>query len=205
MEIAKNLFNCTALCLQSLASGVREALALRRPFDAVRGSRTIRLCMLKCLLLNGLLFLGSIALFEFALKPAVVSLSRLVFGETDRLLSEQSQRWLGSLLALIYYVSHRNRFFLLMQFVVIHIFFCLFHEKKIVRYFGYSPSTFWVTYSMQVGTRKSHDDTLNCVRPPPLPPPPPPLAPTSRPLKNHRRWRRQQRWTKMMAPGLCFF
>jgi hypothetical protein len=84
MSLFSQFIDDLKLGLYSYYCGVCGALTFRRAFEAVWNSSTIRKLMFKCFLLNGLLFLGSILLFEYALKPillfATASLSRLAFG-----------------------------------------------------------------------------------------------------------------------------
>lgn len=108
-----SLLSSARLCAVSVLSGVQEAVSLKRCFVAVRGSRTIRTCVLKCLLLNGCLFLGSIVIFEHMLKPlltmyASASIAELA-DDSETLDVETSafnyRRMLASALSLSYYVS----------------------------------------------------------------------------------------------------
>lgn len=100
--------DAVVLGVRSVGSGFREALALRRPLDAVRGSATIRRCLLKCFFLNGLLFLGSIVLFERVLTPLLATSTRTLFGadagDVSQRLGAQTRNALTAALTLLYYV-----------------------------------------------------------------------------------------------------
>jgi hypothetical protein len=121
------------LFLQSYFSGVKEALSLRRfddrqlfqvvvsnaartrfrPYDAIVSSNTIRTCMRKCLVLNGLLFLGSILLFENLLRPLLASAMSAIANQAVSANAASttapggSHTMLTAILTLAYYVRSR--------------------------------------------------------------------------------------------------
>ena len=105
----------------SMFSGVHEALSLKRPLQAVLGSTTIRKCFMKCLVLNGMLFLGSILIFEHVVKPLLLSGGETVVSSefvrelnsdmenttqttTSSSSSSSFKRMLPTILTLFYYV-----------------------------------------------------------------------------------------------------
>ena len=104
----------------SMFSGVHEALSLKRPLQAVLGSTTIRKCFMKCLVLNGMLFLGSILIFEHVVKPLLLSGGETVVSSefvrelnsdmenttqtTTSSSSSSFKRMLPTILTLFYYV-----------------------------------------------------------------------------------------------------
>jgi len=59
-------------------SGVKDALMLHKCIYFLAHSETIRFRTLQCFILNGVIFLGSILLFNFAVEPALNFLKRLV-------------------------------------------------------------------------------------------------------------------------------
>ncbi|CAK9023287.1 unnamed protein product [Durusdinium trenchii] len=59
-------------------SGVKDALMLHQCIYFLARSETIRFRTLQCFVLNGVIFLGSILLFNFAVEPALNVLKRLV-------------------------------------------------------------------------------------------------------------------------------
>jgi len=59
-------------------SGVRDALMLHQCIFFLAKSEVIRFRTLQCFMLNGVIFLGSILLFNFAIDPALGFLQRLV-------------------------------------------------------------------------------------------------------------------------------
>eukprot|EP00933_Yihiella_yeosuensis_P041240 TRINITY_DN35654_c1_g1_i1.p1 TRINITY_DN35654_c1_g1~~TRINITY_DN35654_c1_g1_i1.p1 ORF type:complete len:322 (+),score=38.80 TRINITY_DN35654_c1_g1_i1:48-968(+) len=59
-------------------SGVKDALMLHRCVYFLARSETIRFRTLQCFLLNGVIFLGSIILFNWAIDPALQMMRRLV-------------------------------------------------------------------------------------------------------------------------------
>lgn len=58
--------------------GVKDALMLHECIFFLAQSETIRFRTLQCFMLNGVIFLGSILLFNFAIEPALGILRRLV-------------------------------------------------------------------------------------------------------------------------------
>jgi len=59
-------------------SGVRDALMLHQCVFFLAKSEVIRFRTLQCFMLNGVIFLGSILLFNFAIDPALGFLQKLV-------------------------------------------------------------------------------------------------------------------------------
>lgn len=65
-------------------SGVRDALALHECVYFLVGSEHIRLRTLQCFMLNGVIFLGSILLFNWAVEPALGFLRYLIQDDEPR-------------------------------------------------------------------------------------------------------------------------
>eukprot|EP01108_Squamamoeba_japonica_P004314 TRINITY_DN3420_c0_g1_i1.p1 TRINITY_DN3420_c0_g1~~TRINITY_DN3420_c0_g1_i1.p1 ORF type:complete len:341 (-),score=129.18 TRINITY_DN3420_c0_g1_i1:23-1045(-) len=55
--------------LRSALAGVGEALAVRRVWAALSASKRIRTCVMRCILLNGVLLCGSSLLFDYVVGP----------------------------------------------------------------------------------------------------------------------------------------
>eukprot|EP00928_Gymnodinium_smaydae_P041805 TRINITY_DN28248_c0_g1_i1.p1 TRINITY_DN28248_c0_g1~~TRINITY_DN28248_c0_g1_i1.p1 ORF type:complete len:423 (+),score=63.97 TRINITY_DN28248_c0_g1_i1:166-1269(+) len=73
---------CLREALAVWCAGVRDALAVHRCLFFVARSEVIRFRTVQCFMLNGVIFMGSIALFEWAVVPLLAAL-RHVVGEEE--------------------------------------------------------------------------------------------------------------------------
>ncbi|KAJ3191789.1 Etoposide induced 2.4 mRNA [Irineochytrium annulatum] len=70
-----SLAESAVLTLDSAWNGLRDAFAWPAALIVIYGSKTIQTATLKCFLLNGLIFLGSILLFDHLLSPLAAHLA----------------------------------------------------------------------------------------------------------------------------------
>ncbi|KAI8815706.1 etoposide-induced protein 2.4-domain-containing protein [Fimicolochytrium jonesii] len=83
--------------------GLVDAFAFPPAFITIYGSKTIQQNVLKCVLLNGLIFLGSVFLFDVAILPISRRLRTGVFTVTGGADMKDSGRWFDTLFVLTYY------------------------------------------------------------------------------------------------------
>lgn len=57
--------------LHAYLSGVQDAISLHNTLLFYIHSRQIRICTAKCIVLNGIIFLGSIFFFDYAVIPVI--------------------------------------------------------------------------------------------------------------------------------------
>jgi hypothetical protein len=59
------------ICLSYVWAGIRDASNWHASIKMIGRSRTLRVQTIKCFLLNGLIFLGSLYAFDLILKPSL--------------------------------------------------------------------------------------------------------------------------------------
>jgi etoposide-induced 2.4 mRNA len=112
--------------LRSIACGFQEALDVRRTYRAIADSTTIRTCVIRCTLLNGVLLMGSVVLFEYVIRPLVAA-ARL---SPDDMAADWRRDALTAVFSLLYYVL-----WIFPWYVLSYIFNAGWYSKIAKRYF----------------------------------------------------------------------
>lgn len=112
--------------VRSVTAGVIEALNVQRTYRAIVDSATIRTCVLRCTLLNGVLLMGSVLLFEYAIRPLLAA----VHFSTDHMAADWRRDVLTALFSLVYYVA-----WIFPWYVLSYIFNAGWYSKIAKRYF----------------------------------------------------------------------
>lgn len=81
-------------------AGVQDALAVHRCVYFLARSKAIRVRALQCFLLNGVIFLGSIVLFNWALEPALCVLRSII--QDDEFFGTWATDFIGVSVSLMY-------------------------------------------------------------------------------------------------------
>lgn len=111
---------------RSVAAGLVEAVEVRRTYRAIVDSVTIRTCVLRCTLLNGVLLMGSVLLFEYVIRPLLAA----IHFSTDDMAADWRRDAVTALFSLVYYVA-----WIFPWYVLSYIFNAGWYSKIAKRYF----------------------------------------------------------------------